>query len=373
MKKSLFLVLFLSYIFFSIGSNKTTSFNIYRNNYKGGRIERASEYLIKHSNDDRVNNYIDGNKKQMFVFSHDFSEQSKSIVDYRYIGKNVNNYIYFNCSDKSNLNSCELWRIIGVFEVEDELGNENFRIKIMRDNSIGKFSWDSNETNDYVNSSLSSYLNNDYYNGLSDSSINMIGMTKYYLGGINNLNNINEKDAYKFERSKNVYNNNSIDFVGYIGLLYSSDYLYTFSYGVDDNYINSNNSWMTKYSSSNYWTINHDNSNNSVYSISNSINENSSSNSFDVYPVLYLKYNTVITGGNGSLNNPYIVESMNDSDILNEYEMDFNGLDKENVNVGDTSKILSYSIIIISSLLVVGGIILIARNYLKSRKERNIK
>ena len=36
----------------------------------------------------------------------------------RYIGKNPNNYVYFNCSDYSNQSdsTCEKWRIIGVFK-----------------------------------------------------------------------------------------------------------------------------------------------------------------------------------------------------------------------------------------------------------------
>ena len=35
----------------------------------------------------------------------------------RYIGANPNNYVYFNCSDYNNptADTCELWRIIGVF------------------------------------------------------------------------------------------------------------------------------------------------------------------------------------------------------------------------------------------------------------------
>lgn len=36
----------------------------------------------------------------------------------RYIGKDPNNYVYFNCSDYSNQSdsTCEKWRIIGVFK-----------------------------------------------------------------------------------------------------------------------------------------------------------------------------------------------------------------------------------------------------------------
>ena len=57
----------------------------------------------------------------------------------RYYGASPNNYIYFNCSDYSNQSSstCEVWRIIGVF---------NGKVKIMRGSQIGTYSWDNKNT-----------------------------------------------------------------------------------------------------------------------------------------------------------------------------------------------------------------------------------
>lgn len=53
----------------------------------------------------------------------------------RYFGKTPNNYIYFNCSDYSNqtAETCEVWRIIGVFDN---------MVKIIRGDVLGAFSWD---------------------------------------------------------------------------------------------------------------------------------------------------------------------------------------------------------------------------------------
>lgn len=53
----------------------------------------------------------------------------------RYYGKNPNNYIYFNCSDYSNQTSstCELWRIIGVFDG---------KAKLIRNEILGEYSYD---------------------------------------------------------------------------------------------------------------------------------------------------------------------------------------------------------------------------------------
>ena len=53
----------------------------------------------------------------------------------RYYGANPNNYIYFNCDDYNNQtdSTCEKWRIIGVFDD---------KVKIMRNSSIGSYSFD---------------------------------------------------------------------------------------------------------------------------------------------------------------------------------------------------------------------------------------
>ena len=50
----------------------------------------------------------------------------------RYYGASPNNYIYFNCETYPDTN-CELWRIIGVFDG---------KVKIMRNEQIGEYSWD---------------------------------------------------------------------------------------------------------------------------------------------------------------------------------------------------------------------------------------
>ena len=61
----------------------------------------------------------------------------------RYSGTNPNNYVYFNCDNYSNQTSatCEVWRIIGIFDVDDGTGKIEKRVKIIRD-SVGSYSWD---------------------------------------------------------------------------------------------------------------------------------------------------------------------------------------------------------------------------------------
>ena len=49
----------------------------------------------------------------MWTFIHEETEQLGATTDYRYIGANPNNYVKFND---------ELWRIIGVFDVDNGTG-----------------------------------------------------------------------------------------------------------------------------------------------------------------------------------------------------------------------------------------------------------
>ena len=68
------------------------------------------------------------------------SLMNDSFDNFRYYGSSPNNYVYFNCDDYSNQSSstCEVWRIIGLFndQIEPSL------IKIVRNDNIGNFPWD---------------------------------------------------------------------------------------------------------------------------------------------------------------------------------------------------------------------------------------
>ena len=56
----------------------------------------------------------------------------------RYIGKDPNNYVSFDG---------DIWRIIGVMkDVDDGTGNKSDRVKLIRSESIGDYSWDTSES-----------------------------------------------------------------------------------------------------------------------------------------------------------------------------------------------------------------------------------
>ena len=196
----------------------------------------------------------------------------------RYYGANPNNYIYFNCSDYSNQSSstCELWRIIGVFDGKVKLiRNENigsipydnddedtYLQSIARDNDgnnsrveLLKYNISDEETiiklapeippgagqNDYSKSSLQKILNNYYYNGLkytgastydftsigfkNDTTRNMIAEITYNLGGHND-GSIYSNQIYSYERGTTVYSGNATTWTGKIAVAYPSDYGY---------------------------------------------------------------------------------------------------------------------------------------------------
>ena len=165
-----------------------------------------------------------------------------------------NNYIYFNCSDYSNQSdsTCEKWRIIGVFEG---------KVKIMRNEVIGRYSWDNKDKttgaetdwgkNDWTDARLMKLLNPGYesetiggslyYNSGSgtcyiyqnnatspcdftstgiknDITRNLISDTLYYLGGWN-TSSVYSDQIYGYERGTTTWR-------GKIALAYPSDYGY---------------------------------------------------------------------------------------------------------------------------------------------------
>ena len=106
----------------------------------------------------------------------------------RYIGANPDNYVYFNCSDYNNQSdsTCEKWRIIGLFNnITKSDGTKENLIKIIKDESLGKFSWDLKRYK--VASSLSQMGSNDW----SDSQLMMmLNPVEYLKDGYTNSNDI---------------------------------------------------------------------------------------------------------------------------------------------------------------------------------------
>ena len=134
----------------------------------------------KNSVNDVINEAVNTNSS---MFASD--DPGKNV---RYIGKNPSNYVYFNCSDYTNptADTCELWRIIGVFNnVTKRDGSKENLVKIIRAYSLGNYSWDYKKNG--VGTSTDDRGSNDW----SDSQLMMmLNPTSYLKSGYTNSNDI---------------------------------------------------------------------------------------------------------------------------------------------------------------------------------------
>ena len=235
----------------------------------------------------------------------------KDITEYRYRGASPKNYVTFNN---------EVWRILGVFPTDDGTGKIENRIKIIKDQSIGEYKWDTSGSNNWARpGTLNTKLNTTYLNSLDNTSKSMIGNTKYYLGSYDKTA-IQKDVMYQYERkiqnttsNKFYYGTNPNSWVGKLALMYASDY----GYAVSDectqtlyNYNNAtckNNNWLFKVNSE--WilppSVSASSSASGVFSggiVSSSVVDNFQ---YGVRPVLYLISSVQITGGDGTSTNPY--------------------------------------------------------------------
>ena len=276
----------------------------------GKEIPTAVKYLLKKTNPITVINYTDGDIHEMYTFEHEATEQTPALTDYRYIGSDPNNYVEFNN---------ELWRIIGVFKVEDENGNWEERVKLIRNESLDRKQWNSSNVNEWVGSTMQVYLNEEYYNLLNDNSKQLINASKYYLGGVPDRS-ISGSEYYNYERGSKVFNGHSLSWIGKISLINTSDYIYTYSLGVDNqcyssgytcnNSQNKMSSWLIK--NDFYWMLNPYYQYNYISQLmsENVLYDNRNANGtvfneYGVIPALYLLPNVKITSGDGTIDNAY--------------------------------------------------------------------
>ena len=263
----------------------------------------------------------------------------------RYYGANPNNYIYFNCSDYSNQTSstCEVWRIIGVFDG---------KLKLIRGSQIGTLAWDQDKNddsskttydNDWSTATLQKLLNGSYYNGSgtityysdstgttstsldmtsigikNDETRNMIAETTWNIGGWNS-SSVYPNQIYEYERGTTVYTGRpTTPWTGKIALAYPSDYGYAADlnqckdktlYDYNNSTCTSNN-WMKAIITNNGWLLTPDSGNSylvwDVYSSGRVYDGSSAYIAYGAVPVLYLSSELGIeSAGDGSSSNPY--------------------------------------------------------------------
>ena len=259
----------------------------------------------------------------------------------RYIGKDPSNYVYFNCSDYNNqtADTCELWRIIGVFNniTKGDGSNENL-VKIIRVDSLGKYPWDNKFTggvigygsNDWSTATLQQDLNSGTYYTTTlknDTTRNAIEEVVWNLGGTDDDETSTASMFYAAERGTTVYSGRPTTWTGKIGLMYSSDYGYATSGGTTkdraaclakelynwNDYPDFNdcrgNDYLYNSSLMLYqWTLSPNSAN--AYGVFR-VREDSRVDRIEVYtsnsvrPALFLKSNIQVDKGTGAKSDPY--------------------------------------------------------------------
>ena len=266
----------------------------------------------------------------------------------RYVGANPCNYVTFNGETAG-------WRIIGVLNTP-----EGQRVKLIRTDSIGNYSWDNKASgtgssdndygsNDWTDSTLKEVLNNGAYynrtsgtcpsgsngattscdftsNGLIEEARNQIDTITWKLGGTASYSSSSNGLAshwYTYERGTTVYSGRPTEWQGKVGLMYPSDYGYATSGGNTSNRASCLNKELSGWDSSSYsdcknndwlytgttqWTLAL-NSSDSCYVLFVAalgyVHDYCAYNTNAMHPSVYLVSSISIVSGEGTFENPY--------------------------------------------------------------------
>ena len=281
--------------------------------------------------------------------------------EYRYIGAEVNNYIWFND---------DMYRIIGVFDDNSHGVEGEYLVKLIQANVSYDYSWGiynssatsgtySNYANDWtgnttgIKANANVLLNEYFYNKTNTSSTygacgnwtyystntnyrtndcsDIVGygidsslqsyiqdVTWYLMGYIGN--GYSKQNFYLCERGQSTDTTNCMSgnsgayaasTTGKIGLMYVSDYMYASGYYADtdtttgSSYYYGNKNWLYK---GYEWTITPDTDNaSSAFYVPTTgyVSTSPSYSAYGVRPTFYLKSNVSINGGEGTFDNPY--------------------------------------------------------------------
>ena len=278
-----------------------------------------------------------------------------AVTDYRYYGPNPNNYVCLDMEGQSTCPDKHLYRIIG--SIYEELEGAN-RLKVIKatpltDGTTKGFVWDlegnvwATPTNGNYSNSLTSgsqlmkLLNSGlWWNGtsgsynndstpatnvnftnykLSDKAKSYISTSRYYLVGPD-TDGLKTPSMYLNERSNLFFEEGMTSYWdGMIGLMYSSDY----GYAAGNNcFLNTNLDIYDLYCKDINWLYNSQNFQwfiTSTYTYQGyaycTYNDEGirvliclkSSTVAFVSPTFYLTSSTLITSGDGSIDNPYLI------------------------------------------------------------------
>ena len=317
--------------------------------------ENASKLIMSQS---KGNEWEVGAEGLYATNSYTASDGTTKYHDYRYVGADPNNYVWFNN---------DMYQIIGVFDENSHGKTGQYLVKLIMANPLGTFNW--GVYNSSNNSGTYSDYKNDWTGNTTGIKANLnVLFNEYFLNSTNTSSTYGACSNWTyFYNDTNYRTNDCSDIVGYgidssvlnsietttwhlngsgtdqskqnwylcerggnsctgansgaystttdakIGLMYLSDYLYASSYYTSSDtttqggYYFGNKNWLykgfewtqTPRASSAYyvWYVN-----------DGYVNKAYSNYSVSARPTFYLKSTVSISGGDGTFANPYIIE-----------------------------------------------------------------
>jgi|GEM_PF-8723 len=187
--------------------------------------------------------------------------------EYIFKGKPTNNYVYY---------SGNMFRIVKI--------NKDKSIKLITNNNVTSLVWSYNK--DYENSYINKWLNEDFYNSLTEPD-------KYIVSSKFCTDKIIEKTDICKKTIKNK-----------VGLITYEEYKDALA---NNSYLN-----ISKY----FWTVNAYKNNKVWYvfnegGVNNNSNDSSTYYGYGVRPVINIKATTEFISGNGTEEQPYLLENSN--------------------------------------------------------------
>ncbi len=294
----------------------------------------------------------------------------------RYYGLNPENYI--DIGDRDINGDIILWRIIGLFRDIEVVNGDGSTVKqdlvkIVRNESIGAYSWDNKSSgigsstsefgsNNWADARLMMLLNPNYEtpgtiygyegslywnsksgtcyvgsdngttpcdftsSGISGNAKEKIEKVVWNLGGFgygsSNIRASYSNSWYLNERREDRYDESyPTTWQGEVGLIYPSDHGYATDFrlcasiagGHDYNAVCSQSNWIDKISGSvnnKKWTLTA--ASNTAHSViwvaTKSASDYTATSSLYVNPTLFLKNSVMVNKGNGTVNDPYVIQ-----------------------------------------------------------------